>query len=187
MLQDNNLRIQKEDLEKANITSVPLNDEQGGYLATLDVFHTLHCVNKIRKLHYSDYYNDPNPVEDQREHFDHCIDLLRQVIMCHGDVSLHPYQWKDDYRWPWPSMRTEHQCRNWDSLMAWSKEHYIPSLTGPILSHPSLGKSDNMQHVYISDRPDQMLIRWQVHHFEAMNLIADTIVFFHFVLATGGK
>ena len=137
---DNNLRVQKEDLEKANITSVPLKDEKGGYLATLDVFHTLHCVNKIRKSYYSDYYHDPNPLADQQEHFDHCIDLLRQVIMCHGDVSLHTYEWKDDYRWPWPSMQTEHQCRNWDKLVAWSKDHYIPSLTGPILSHPTLGR-----------------------------------------------
>ncbi|KAH8699312.1 tat pathway signal sequence [Talaromyces proteolyticus] len=141
LLRYNNLRIQKEDLEKANTTSVPLNDDQGGYLATLDVFHTLHCVNKIRKSYYSDYYHDPNPLVDQQEHFDHCIDLLRQVIMCHGDISLHTYEWKDDYRWPWPSMRTEHQCRNWDKLMVWSKEHYLPSLTGPILSHPSLGIS----------------------------------------------
>jgi len=138
---DNNLRVQKQDLEKANLTSVPLKDNQGGYLATLDVFHTLHCVNKIRKSYYSDYYHDPNPLADQQEHFDHCIDLLRQVVMCHGDVSLHTYEWIDDYRWPWPSMKTEHQCRNWNKLMAWSEEHYIPSLTGPILSHPSLGMS----------------------------------------------
>ncbi|KAF4459079.1 tat pathway signal sequence [Fusarium albosuccineum] len=141
LLKYNNLRIQKGDLDKANITSVPLNDDQGGYLATLDVFHSLHCVNKIRKSYYSDYYHDPNPLPDQQEHFDHCIDLLRQVIMCHGDISLHTYTWKDDYRWPWPSMQTEHQCRNWDKLMAWSEEHYIPSLTGPILSHPGLGTS----------------------------------------------
>ncbi|KAJ4253879.1 hypothetical protein NW762_010277 [Fusarium torreyae] len=82
LLRYNNLRIQKGDLDKANTTSVPLNDEKGGYLATLDVFHTLHCVNKIRKSYYSDYYHDPNPLADQQEHFDHCIDLLRQVYSC---------------------------------------------------------------------------------------------------------
>ena len=137
---DNNLRIQKEDLDKANLDSVPLNDEKGGYLATLDVFHTLHCVNKIRKSYYSDYYHDPNPLADQQEHFDHCVDLLRQVVMCHGDISLHTYSWIDDYRWPWPSMQTQHQCKNWDNLMDWSKDHYVESLQGPILSHPKLGK-----------------------------------------------
>jgi hypothetical protein len=138
---DNNLRLSGEDLQRANLTSVSLNDEQGGYLASLDVFHTLHCVNKIRKMYYSDYYHDPNPLADQQEHFDHCIDLLRQVIMCHGDVSLHTYSWIDELRVPWPSMQTEHQCRNWDTLMEWSEEHHIPDLTGPILTHPTLGRS----------------------------------------------
>ena len=166
--QDNNLRIQKEDLERANVTSVPLNDEEGGYLATLDVFHTLHCVNKIRKSYYSDYYHDPNPIPDQQEHFDHCIDLIRQVVMCHGDISLHTYEWKDDYRWPWPSMRTEHQCRDWNKLMDWSREHYIPSLTGPILSHPSLGKSVNGG--YLLKTTKQILIWQQAHPSEEMSL-----------------
>lgn len=129
-----------EDLEKAHLTSVQLSDEEGGYLATLDVFHTLHCVNKIRKMYYNEYYHDPNPLADQQEHFDHCIDLLRQVIMCHGDVSLHTYRWIDDYKVPYPTMQTEHQCRDWDILMSWSEERHIPDLTGPILTHPTLGK-----------------------------------------------
>ncbi|KAJ2977675.1 hypothetical protein NQ176_g4241 [Zarea fungicola] len=141
LLTYNNLRVQKDDLEKANISSVPLSDDEGGYLVSLDVFHTLHCVNKIRKSYYADYYPNPNPIEKQREHFDHCVDLLRQVLMCHGDVSMHTYHWKDDYRWPWPGMQTEHQCVNWDSLMAWSRENYIPDLSGPILTHPTLGTS----------------------------------------------
>ncbi|KAJ6789905.1 hypothetical protein PWT90_03419 [Aphanocladium album] len=141
LLQYNDLRVQKEDLEKANITSVPLNDEQGGYFVSLDVYHTLHCVNHVRKSYYGDYYHNPNPIEQQRKHFDHCIDLLRQTLMCHGDVSLHPYEWIDGYRFPWPTERTEHQCRNWDKLVAWSKEHSIPDLEGPILTHPTLGTS----------------------------------------------
>lgn len=133
--------MQKEDLDKANVTSVPLNDENGGYFVTLDVYHTLHCVNHLRKSYYSDYYQNPNPVAQQREHFDHCIDLLRQTLMCHGDVALHPFEWIDDYRFPWPTEKTEHQCRSWDKLVAWSKEHSIANLEGPILSHPTLGKT----------------------------------------------
>ncbi|KAM3461042.1 hypothetical protein NHJ6243_005359 [Beauveria neobassiana] len=140
LLQYNDIRVQKQDLEKANLKSVPLNDEKGGYFVTLDVYHTLHCVNHIRKSYYSDYYHNPNPVAQQREHFDHCIDLLRQTLMCHGDISLHPFEWIDEYRFPWPTEQTEHQCRNWDKLVAWSKEHSIANLEGPILTHPTLGK-----------------------------------------------
>ncbi|XWW94005.1 hypothetical protein V2A60_001945 [Cordyceps javanica] len=141
LLRYNDIRVQKADLEKANITSVPLNDEQGGYFVTLDVYHTLHCVNHVRMSYYSDYYRNPNPIAQQREHFDHCIDLLRQTLMCHGDISLHSFEWIDDYRFPWPTERTEHQCRNWDKLVAWSRAHSIPDLEGPILTHPTLGTS----------------------------------------------
>ncbi|KAM3497879.1 hypothetical protein MY10362_008783 [Beauveria mimosiformis] len=148
LLRYNDIRVQKEDLEKANLESVPLNDEKGGYFVTLDVYHTLHCVNHIRKSYYSDYYHNPNPVAQQREHFDHCIDLLRQTLMCHGDISMHPFEWIDGYRFPWPTERTEHQCRNWDKLVAWSKEHSISNLEGPILTHPTLGTS------WRGDEPD---------------------------------
>ena len=37
------IRVQKSDLDKINRTSIPLADGSG-YLASLDVFHQLHCV-----------------------------------------------------------------------------------------------------------------------------------------------
>ena len=37
------IRVQKEDLDKINRTSIPLADGSG-YLASLDVFHQIHCV-----------------------------------------------------------------------------------------------------------------------------------------------
>ncbi|KAM3551068.1 hypothetical protein MY1884_007920 [Beauveria asiatica] len=149
-LQDNDIRVQKEELEKAGLKSVPLNDEKGGYFVTLDVYHTLHCVNHLRKSYYSDYYHNPNPVAQQREHFDHCTDLLRQTLMCHGDISMHPFEWIDGYRFPWPTEQTEHQCRNWDKLVAWSKEHSVSNLEGPILTHPTLGRGARAGDAFVN-------------------------------------
>ena len=120
---------------------MPLNDEKGGYLVTLDVFHELHCLNMLREFVYRDYYPDKHTMEAQIDHLDHCIDLLRQVLMCHSDISLHTYGWKDGYRWPWPDFTIEHECRSWDHLMVWAEEHNVPDLTGPIVQHPTLGKS----------------------------------------------
>ncbi|KAM3448134.1 hypothetical protein MY3296_008055 [Beauveria thailandica] len=150
LLQYNDIRVQKEELEKAGLKSVPLNDEKGGYFVTLDVYHTLHCVNHLRKSYYSNYYHNPNPVAQQQEHFDHCIDLLRQTLMCHGDISMHPFEWIDGYRFPWPTEQTEHQCRNWDKLVAWSKEHSVSNLEGPILTHPTLGKGTRAGDAFVN-------------------------------------
>lgn len=127
------------------MTSVPLSDGKGGYFATLDVYHTLHCVNRARKSLYPDYYTSPNLPEIDRNHTEHCIDLLRQVIMCYGDVALHTYQWRDDTPVPWPTMHTTHQCKKWDRIVEWSKTRDIGELKGPKLQHPTLGISYNGQ------------------------------------------
>lgn len=119
---------------------MPLNDDEGGYLVTLDVFHELHCLNTLRKYIYRESYPDMHTEDAQIEHVDHCIDLLRQVLMCHADISLHTYGWRNDYRWPWPNFEIEHECRSWDTLMDWAKEHHVPSMLGPVLTHPTLGQ-----------------------------------------------
>lgn len=41
------VKVQKRDLDKMNLTSIPFADGSG-YLATIDVFHQLHCLNMLR-------------------------------------------------------------------------------------------------------------------------------------------
>ncbi|KAK5997739.1 Transacylase cctO-like protein [Cladobotryum mycophilum] len=136
-----NIRVQEKDLVKINRTSVPLNDEKGGYLATLDVFHELHCLNVVREQVYREYYPDKHSKAKQLEHADHCIDMLRQVLMCHGDIAVQTFGWRDDYRWPWPNFRVDHECRNWDAIMEWAGDNYVENLRGPVVTHPTLGIS----------------------------------------------
>lgn len=136
-----NIRVSKEDLDKINRTSVPLNDAKGGYLATLDVFHEIHCLNEIRKQVYRDDYPDWHFEHAQLDHVDHCLDIILQGVMCHGDITLQTFTWKDDYRWPWPNFNMEHECKSWDSITEWASQHSVPSLVGPIVSHPKLGTS----------------------------------------------
>jgi len=82
----------------------------------------------------------PDVGMERLEHVDHCIDVIRQVLMCHGDLSLHTYDWIDDYRWPWANFTVQHQCRDWDSIMDWASNNHIKNLRGPIVTHPIHGK-----------------------------------------------
>lgn len=50
---------------------------------------------------------------------DHCIELLRQFVVCQGDVGLYTFQWLEHYPTPYPKFSTWHQCRNTDSIEAW--------------------------------------------------------------------
>ena len=139
-MSDTHLRVSEAELRNANRTGVSLNDEKGGYLATIDVFHELHCLNVIREQVYRQHYPTKHSVRDQLMHTDHCIDTLRQTLMCHGDDALVSFFWKPDHRWPWPNFAIDHECRNWDALLEWAETRRIPSVKGPIIKHPTLGR-----------------------------------------------
>lgn len=44
LLTNTNIRLTAEEVERMNVTSVQLADGSGDYLASLDVYHELHCV-----------------------------------------------------------------------------------------------------------------------------------------------
>ncbi|KAK0637156.1 hypothetical protein B0T17DRAFT_520776 [Bombardia bombarda] len=53
---------------------------------------------------------------------DHCIDLLRQVLMCNSDVGLIFYTDVGD-RQPVARVSTTHMCRNFSQITSWVNEH----------------------------------------------------------------
>ncbi|KAL2062411.1 hypothetical protein VTL71DRAFT_6677 [Oculimacula yallundae] len=131
-----------------NKTYVTLpSDQDGGYLGNLEVYHQLHCLNLIRQYTYEEYYRDlerlPMEFTDSdgvlRQHVgtftpypkfagcqltvvtkDHCIDYLRQLIMCTGDVGIHTYFWMKGRDLPFPDFRVERKCRAWSSIEAFA-------------------------------------------------------------------
>ncbi|KAF3385022.1 hypothetical protein F1880_001844 [Penicillium rolfsii] len=107
-----------------SVDDVRLPDELGGgYMASDMYTHELHCLNFLRKATYPEYYNKSHGFTDLphvvRLHLDHCIELLRQFVVCQGDVGLYTFQWLEHYPTPYPKFSTWHQCRNTDSIEAW--------------------------------------------------------------------
>ncbi|PFH57164.1 hypothetical protein XA68_15424 [Ophiocordyceps unilateralis] len=112
-----------------------------GFLGTLNVFHEIHCLKRIKQYMYPDYYF-PNMTDDAREmnrlHNEHCIDFLRQSAMCHGDIGLLTYEWHDDYSIP-VANATTHHCVNWDKLNDWARARSVDMLKPGWLVHPTKG------------------------------------------------
>jgi len=136
---NSHVRVTEEDLAKINRTSVPILDERGGYYVIPDVYHQLHCLKFLRRVIYKDYYHLKNPFTPI--HVDHCIDNLRQNLMCKGDVSLLTFSWVSDDRAPEPNFEIEHECVNWVKLDNWAKEHSFDLFDEKLLVHPTLGPS----------------------------------------------
>ncbi|KAF7587224.1 hypothetical protein BBP40_007537 [Aspergillus hancockii] len=142
-----------------------------GYSAYgLGVYHQMHCLNYIRKAFYPEKLLREDPKEKIIAHksrlclyllvkavpmgyikltaSDHCFDMIRQSILCHGDISL-IYLWNknytyidqdgqekytDEYLKMSPAERAvgtfaewdvEVQCRDMASINAWVQEHRV--------------------------------------------------------------
>lgn len=111
----------------------------GGYMASVEVNHQLHCLNFLRKSLVPAYYAPPShhaSVEftDQPSmiatHQGHCIEMLRQFVMCHADVGMITHRWVKDYPRPYPDFNTWHQCRNFEDVLQWTKEKQFKEANG---------------------------------------------------------
>ncbi|KAI8243124.1 Oxidase ustYa [Colletotrichum sp. SAR 10_96] len=110
--------------------AVKINDGKGGYAGMLDIFHHLHCLRMIRIGYTLDLYPAYQPMLSSQMgelvpmHIDHCIDELRQAVMCRADVTVLTSDWIDWHPKPWLNFNVEHECVNWDKVFQWSKEHW---------------------------------------------------------------
>jgi hypothetical protein len=80
----------------------------------------------IRQALYPDYYPDMrlgNRKVD--EHVGHCIDTLRQSLMCTSDTSTIVWQWDEKSQRTGFRGGVAHTCRNFDAIRDWAKERTV--------------------------------------------------------------
>ncbi|KAH8761128.1 hypothetical protein F5883DRAFT_129171 [Diaporthe sp. PMI_573] len=94
--------------------------------STFSVFHQLHCLNGLRGGYWANQRaasagekisDEDLPVDIQTSHMRHCIDLLRQVLMCHGDTTPEVV---DEEINGVHGFRTPHTCVDWEQLKTWT-------------------------------------------------------------------
>ncbi|KIN09130.1 hypothetical protein OIDMADRAFT_108896 [Oidiodendron maius Zn] len=89
-----------------------------GYLMGLDVYHSLHCVEQLRRALDRDHYfnKETKMAYPDRGHRDHCLDHIRQQLMCHADLTPIPVIWYEGHRRSFVQSDVVHTCRNWDRV-----------------------------------------------------------------------
>ncbi|KAH7369675.1 hypothetical protein BKA65DRAFT_544407 [Rhexocercosporidium sp. MPI-PUGE-AT-0058] len=104
-----------------------INPDVPGYMGNIEVFHQLHCLNRIRKLFYNQTREDVHDeIPEMREpHTTHCFEYLRQVLQCHGDVGIMSLGWDAEGEAYTAIFETERQCRNFEMIREWTKEHQV--------------------------------------------------------------
>jgi hypothetical protein len=96
------------------------------------MFHSLHCINALRKEFSKILYNGTGYLTEYKHelpafvsggewhamHVDHCLDRLRQDVMCHGDMTPSPLFSFEGF--PLVAGRSgPHTCRKFEPIRAW--------------------------------------------------------------------
>jgi len=110
----------------------------GGFPANVEGLHHLHCLNLLRQgLYYNiEYYRKlgtgafVNEEPIVQRHISHCLDIIRQQLMCQVDVGvLGQVWWKSDTSdapQAFVDFNTKHVCRNYDEIRQWAEDRQLP-------------------------------------------------------------
>ncbi|TVY36281.1 Cyclochlorotine biosynthesis protein [Lachnellula subtilissima] len=100
----------------------------GGYLASLGVYHDLHCLRRIRFFLYADHFY-PDMTEKQRvneqRHVEHCLEALRVSTMCTGSTGLWSFEWQPNVTKAHAKTDAQRSCVDWDALDNWTRERAV--------------------------------------------------------------
>lgn len=120
---------------KLEVPSSPVPGHEDQYYVQLDVFHHLHCLNMIRLMLWAGggssspeslYLNATHLGDTEEErlgHVDHCVDQIRQYLMCHADTTPLVWQWSERNKKYLTYMGMKHTCRDWDRFYGWAERH----------------------------------------------------------------
>ncbi|KAK4659847.1 hypothetical protein QC762_113200 [Podospora pseudocomata] len=118
----------EDELKKAG-NAVSISREGGGYVGGLGVSHSLHCLKRIKQyLHPTYYYPDISTTpgnetwSDLTSHVDHCLESLRQLVLCTADTNVYTLHWTDHSTLK-PSVKVPQPnvCVDWKPLHRWMK------------------------------------------------------------------
>jgi hypothetical protein len=128
-------RMSLEEILKAGEADTPSKVKypaklDGDFMVSMEAPHQLHCLNLLRKATWPEYYR-PADISFQDEpwiirmHLDHCIEMIRQNIMCNADVTMITWDWVEGHDIPYPNFNTRHQCRNYEKILDWADTHAV--------------------------------------------------------------
>ncbi|KAF2095020.1 hypothetical protein NA57DRAFT_79510 [Rhizodiscina lignyota] len=128
------IRLTESEARRLPIETAHLwGEDKDSYAGFLEVYHQLHCLNRIRRHFYNrtaEMHGDPTP-EFSLNHDEHCFDYLRQNLMCFADVSILPQSWNPETKAIYASFDTtvKKKCRSFEAISQWAisrQPHIIP-------------------------------------------------------------
>ncbi|KAL9118983.1 MAG: hypothetical protein Q9187_004463 [Circinaria calcarea] len=103
------------------------DDIANGEIRGVAVFHQLHCLDGLRRGYYAALKSQSPSVHADPAHMRHCIDYLRQSLLCCADTNLEHVDpnLKGTTGWGFPR-----KCRDIVRIKDWAEEWRTHNQTG---------------------------------------------------------
>ncbi|USW55958.1 Putative mycotoxin biosynthesis protein UstYa [Septoria linicola] len=116
------------EMSKMNKSSIAVRGT-GGYVGYYGVFHQLHCLKRIYQWNYRDHY--PDLIAARRlteEHYDHCIEVVRQALICQPDLTVNTVHFDPEAPTGIKGVNQhERRCVKWDAFKEFADSRAIPA------------------------------------------------------------
>lgn len=93
---------------------------------TVGMFHEIRCLGIIREI-LSDFYADTGPGAqipgDQLRLATHCMNYLRQMVLCNADLRLETVRAAKGHGLTVPEVT--HTCWDWEAVYLAAEENYM--------------------------------------------------------------
>ncbi|KAF3799187.1 hypothetical protein GCG54_00001226 [Colletotrichum gloeosporioides] len=140
----NNIRVSDQWVHRWGREHEAVNLPDGGYLGMLSVFHELHCIKRLYQTLSPEYYF-PNATDKEiainKEHNQHCLEVLRMGAACRGDISIITHMWTDKDAQPIVNQTAPHQCVDFNKVMEYSRDNAVDVYQDNYIVHPKFGPS----------------------------------------------
>jgi hypothetical protein len=123
------------------------------YVAMLDIFHQLHCLNVLRTLAWEAFDRDgvtakePYP-EIHWLHVGHCTEIVRENLMCNANLDVITFNWKETQLQPYPDFDLNKKCTNAEILMGWQEHNALPTKRSINFTRPDGAQQVPMEDEY---------------------------------------
>lgn len=74
------------------------------------------------------------------DHVDHCINGMRQSLMCTADLTPNVWRWNNERQRSEVRFDTAHSCRSYEDVQTWAAKHALPYELGPDRFNESLAE-----------------------------------------------
>ncbi|KAJ6555968.1 hypothetical protein B0H19DRAFT_1292866, partial [Mycena capillaripes] len=127
--QDSKLRLPRSEAVLFPNKTSGIAGDPGYYIAELEIYHQLHCLNQIRQALHPTYY--PNwgmhTIGSRESHIDHCVERIRQGLMCNVDTSVLVWEWNPTFNETRVRLRVPHQCKDFSKIHEWTRDKLMTS------------------------------------------------------------